>query len=100
MKKLFSCLAAIMALFSISSCLQEERSPEEILVPSPAQVDCSESSFSLTSKVSSGSEKLVDACGFLVGTTKDLADAVTVEGTLNANTFAAALPFRKYGTTY
>ena len=100
MKKLFSCLAAIMALFSISSCLQEERSPEEILVPSPAQVDCSESSFSLTSKVPSGSEKLVDACGFLVGTTKDLADAVTVEGTLNANTFAADLPSRKYGTTY
>ena len=100
MKKLFSCLAAIMALFSISSCLQEERSPEEILVPSPAQVDCSESSFSLTSKVPSGSEKLVDACGFLVGTTKDLADAVTVEGILNANTFAADLPFRKYGTTY
>lgn len=100
MKKLFSCLAAIMALFSISSCLQEERSPEEILVPSPAQVDCSESSFSLTSKVPSGSEKLVDACGFLVGTTKDMADAVTVEGTLNANTFAADLPSRKYGTTY
>ena len=100
MKKLFSCLAAIMALFSISSCLQEERYPEEILVPSPAQVDCSESSFSLTSKVPSGSEKLVDACGFLVGTTKDLADAVTVEGTLNANTFAADLPSRKYGTTY
>ena len=92
--------AYILSLLTIVSCLQEERSPEEILVPSPAQVECSESAFSLTSKVPSGSEKLVDECGFLVGTTKDLADAVTVEGTLNANTFAADLPSRKYGTTY
>ena len=92
--------AYILSLLTIVSCLQEERSPEDILVPSPAQVECSESAFSLTSKVPSGSEKLVDECGFLVGTTKDLADAVTVEGTLNANTFAADLPSRKYGTTY
>jgi len=92
--------AYILSLLTIVSCLQEERSPEDILIPSPAQVECSESAFSLTSKVPSGSEKLVDECGFLVGTTKDLADAVTVEGTLNANTFAADLPSRKYGTTY
>ena len=100
MKKLLSCIAALFTIFTIVSCLQEERSPEEILVPSPAKVECSDASLVLASKVPSGSEKLVDACGFLVGTTKDLADAVTVEGTLNANTFAADLPSRKYGTTY
>lgn len=99
MKKLLSCIAALFAIFSIVSCLQEERSPEEILVPSPTEVDCSES-FSITSKVPKGSEKLVEECGFLVGTTKDLADALTVEGAMTENTFSAALPARKYGTTY
>jgi len=99
MKKLHSCIAALFTIFSLVSCLQEERSPEEILVPSPAEVDCSES-FSLTSKVPKGSEKLVEECGFLVGTTKDLADALTVEGAMTENTFSAALPARKYGTTY
>lgn len=99
MKKLLSCIAALFTIFSIVSCLQEERSPEEILVPSPAEVDCSES-FSITSKVPKGSEKLVEECGFLVGTTKDLADALTVEGSMTENTFSAALPARKYGTTY
>ena len=99
MKKLPSCIAALVTIFSIVSCLQEERSPEEILVPSLAQVDCSES-FSITSKVPKGSEKLVEECGFLVGTTKDLADAVTVESAMTENTFSAALPARKYGTTY
>ena len=99
MKKLHSCIAALFTIFSIVSCLQEERSPEEILVPSPAEVDCSES-FSITSKVPKGSEKLVEECGFLVGTTKDLADALTVEGAMTENTFSAALPARKYGTTY
>ena len=99
MKKLLSCIAALFTIFSIVSCLQEERSPEEILVPSPAEVDCSES-FSITSKVPKGSEKLVEECGFLVGTTKDLADALTVEGAMTENTFSAALPARKYGTTY
>ena len=99
MKKLLSCIAALFAIFSLVSCLQEERSPEEILVPSPAEVDCSES-FSITSKVPKGSEKLVEECGFLVGTTKDLADALTVEGAMTENTFSAALPARKYGTTY
>ena len=99
MKKLLSCIAALFTIFSLVSCLQEERSPEEILVPSPAEVDCSES-FSITSKVPKGSEKLVEECGFLVGTTKDLADALTVEGAMTENTFSAALPARKYGTTY
>ena len=99
MKKLLSCIAVLFTIFSIVSCLQEERSPEEILVPSPAEVDCSES-FSITSKVPKGSEKLVEECGFLVGTTKDLADALTVEGAMTENTFSAALPARKYGTTY
>ena len=99
MKKLLSCIAALFTIFSIVSCLQEERSPEEILVPSPAEVNCSES-FSITSKVPKGSEKLVEECGFLVGTTKDLADALTVEGAMTENTFSAALPARKYGTTY
>ena len=99
MKKLLSCIAALFTIFTIVSCLQEERSPEEILVPSPAEVDCSES-FSITSKVPKGSEKLVEECGFLVGTTKDLADALTIEGAMTENTFSAALPARKYGTTY
>ena len=100
MKKLFSSLVALVALFSISSCLQEERSPEEILIPSPAQVDCSESAFSLTSKVPSGSEKLVYECGFLVGKDKLLGDGLKVEGALTANTFSADFPLRDYGTTY
>ena len=97
MKKL---LTYTLLLLTAISCLQEERSPEDILIPSPAQVDCSEASFSLTSKVPNGSEKLVEECGFLVGTTKDFADAVTVEGTMTANAFAAELPMRKYGATY
>ncbi|MBO5862025.1 MAG: hypothetical protein J6Q88_02700, partial [Bacteroidales bacterium] len=100
MKKLFSRLVALVALFSISSCLQEERSPEEILIPSPAQVDCSESAFSLTSKVPSGSENLVYECGFLVGKDKLLGDGLKVEGALTANTFSADFPLREYGTTY
>ena len=69
------------------------------MIPSPAQVDCSEA-FAITSKVPKGSEKLVEECGFLVGTAKDLADAVTVEGTMTDNAFAAELPMRKYGATY
>ena len=93
-------LTYTLLLLTVVSCLQEERSPEDILIPSPAQVDCSEASFSLTSKVQNGSERLVDECGFLVGTTKDMADAVTVEGTMTANAFAAELPMRKYGATY
>ena len=100
MSRLFKLISYVSAFVLCISCLQEERSPEDILIPSPAQVDCSASSFSLTSKVPNGSEKLVDECGFLVGTAKDMADAVTVEGTMTANSFAAELPMRKYGTTY
>ncbi|MBO5979481.1 MAG: hypothetical protein J6Q12_03515 [Bacteroidales bacterium] len=96
MKKL---LTYTLLLLAVVSCLQEERSPEEILVPSPAQVDCSEA-FAITSKVPKGSEKLVEECGFLVGTAKDLADAVVVEGTMTENAFSAELPSRKYGSTY
>lgn len=54
----------------------------------------------MTSKVPAGSQKLVDECGFLVATTNDLADAVTVEGAMTENSFAAVLPERRYGTTY
>lgn len=96
MKKL---LTYTLLLLTVISCLQEERSPEEILVPSPAQVDCSEA-FAITSKVPKGSEKLVEECGFLVGTAKDLADAVAVEGVMVENAFSAELPSRKYGSTY
>ena len=97
MKKL---LTYTLSLLAAISCLQEERSPEEILVPSPVKVDCSEASFSLTSKVPKGSEKLVEECGFLVGTAKDLADAVEVAGVMVENAFSAELPSRKYGSTY
>ena len=97
MKRLF--ISAFMAFLAVS-CLQEERSPEDILVPSLVQVGCSDSPFSLTSKVPVGSQKLVDECGFLVGATKDLVDAVVVECTMNENTFTAELPTRKYGSTY
>ena len=100
MKKLFSSLVALVALFSISSCLQEERSPEEILIPSPAQVDCSDESLKLTSKVPSGSEKLVDECGFYYGKDESLADATKIAGSMEVNEFAIDLPERNYGTTY
>ena len=100
MKKLLSCIAALFTIFTIVSCLQEERSPEEILVPSPAEVDCSEASLMLTSKVPSGSEKLVYECGFLVGPEKPLTDADRVKGTLSSNYFSASFPVREYGTTY
>ena len=97
MKKL---LTYTLLLLATLSCLQEERSPDEILVPSPAQMESSDSSLMLTSKVPEGSEKLVEGCGFLAGTEKDLADAVVVEGTMTENVFSAELPSRKYGSTY
>ncbi len=97
MKKLF---VLLLPLLVAVGCIQEERSPEEILVPSPAQLDCSELAFELSSKVPIGSQKLVDECGFLVATTKDLADAVDVKGELAENAFRAVLPSRRYGTTY
>ena len=100
MKVLVRCAAALSALFVMSSCLQEERSPEEFLVPSLAEVECSEESFRLSSKVPAGSEKLVYSCGFYLGTSKDMADARQIEGKLSANAFSADFPERAYGTTY
>lgn len=98
MKKLFIYL---LSLCSIVSCLQEERSPEEILVPSPAQVECSDaSSLLLTSKVPKKSENLVDECGFYYSTDESMAHAVKVEASMDVNNFAAELPERNYGTTY
>lgn len=62
MKKLF---ALLLPLLAAVGCLQEERSQEEILVPAPAQMDCSASSFLMTSQVPKGSEDLIDDCGFI-----------------------------------
>ena len=89
-----------LSLCAIVSCLQEERSPEEILVPTLAQVESSESSLMMTSKVPKGSEKLVDECGFYYSTDESMAHAVKVEASMDANNFAAELPERNYGTTY
>ena len=97
MKKLFIYL---LSLCAIISCLQEERSPEEILVPTLAQVECSDVSLMLTSKVPKGAEKLVEECGFYYGTDRSLADATKVEASMDVNNFAVELPERNYGTTY
>ena len=97
MKKLFIYL---LSLCAIISCLQEERSPEEILVPTLAKVDSTESSLMFTSKVPKGTEKLVEGCGFYYGTDKSLADATKVEASMDVNNFAVELPERNYGTTY
>ena len=100
MKTLLRCLAALSFVAVFCSCIQEERSPEEFLVPSLAKVDCSESTFKLSSSVPSGSEKLIYDCGFYLGTSKEMTDARQLEGKLTANTFRADLPERAYGTTY
>lgn len=92
--------AFLLPLLVAVGCLQEERSPEEVLVPSPAQVDCSEASFLMTSKVPSGSQSLIDDCGFFVGTDNSLAGAANVKAVLQDNVFTADLPERNYGTTY
>ena len=97
MKKLF---ALLLPLLAAVGCLQEERSPEEILVPTPAQMDCSASSFLMTSQVPKGSEDLIDDCGFYVGTDNTLSGAVKVKATLTDNKISADLPARDYGTTY
>ena len=97
MKKLFTYL---LSLCAIVSCLQEERSPEEILVPTLAQVESTESSLMFTSKVPKGSEKLVEECGFYYGTDKSLSDATKIEASMDVNNFAVQLPERNYGTTY
>ena len=82
MKVLVRCAAALSAVFVMSSCLQEERSPEEFLVPSRAEGECPEDRFRLSSKVPAGSEKLEYSCGFYLGTSKDLADPRLREGKL------------------
>lgn len=97
MKKLF---ALLLPLLAAVGCLQEERSPEEILVPAPAQMDCSASSFLMTSQVPKGSENLIDDCGFYVGTDNTLSGAAKVKATLTDNNISADLPARDYGTTY
>ena len=97
MKKYF---IYILSLILAVSCLEEERSPEEILVPSPAQVETSDASLMLTSKVPSGSEKLVQECGFYYSKDKSMADTRKVAGVLAGNNFTAELPDRTYGTTY
>ncbi|MBR0322103.1 MAG: hypothetical protein IIX08_06925, partial [Bacteroidales bacterium] len=97
MKKLF---ALLLPLLTAVGCLQEERSPEEILVPTPAQMDCSASSFLMTSQVPKGSENLIDDCGFYVGTDNTLSGAAKVKATLTDNNISADLPARDYGTTY
>ena len=90
----------ILSLLAIVSCLQEERSPEDILVPSPAQVETSDASLMLASKVPSGSEKLVQECGFYYSKDKSVSDTRKVAGVLAGNNFTAELPDRTYGTTY
>ena len=82
MKTLLRCLAALSFVAVFCSCIQEERSPEEFLVPSLAKVDCSESTFKLSSSVPSGSEKLIYDCGFYLGTSKEMTDARQLEGKL------------------
>ena len=100
MKTFVRCLAALSAMFCICSCLQEERSPEDFLVPSLAQIECSESSFVITSKVPSGSEKLVKECGFYLSTSKDMTGATQLKAAMTENSFRTDLPERAYGTTY
>ena len=97
MKKL---LTYTLLLLTAIGCLQEERSPEDVLIPSPAQVDCAEASLVLASKVPAGSEKLVHECGFFVSADKSFSNVIKVEGALNANQFTAEFPVRDYGTTY
>ena len=100
MKTMIRCIAALTVLFAVNSCLQEERSPEDFLVPSLAQIECSESSFVITSKVPSGSEKLVKECGFYLSTSKDMTGATQLEAVMTENSFRTDLPERAYGTTY
>ena len=97
MKKYF---IYILSLILAVSCLEEERSPEEILVPSLTQVECSDASMMLTSKVPSGSEKLIQECGFYFSKDESMADARKIEGELTGNYFTAELPDRTYGSTY
>lgn len=90
----------MLLLLAAVSCLKEERSPDEILIPSPAQVKCEESSFEMTSTVPKGTEDIVYSCGFYVGKDNSLSGATKVTATMQANTFSAPLPSRDYGTDY
>lgn len=92
----------MLLLLAAVSCLKEERSPDEILIPSPAQVKCEESSFTMTSTVQKGTEDIVYSCGFYVAEdqAQTQTNAVKVSATMSANSFSATLPSRKYGTTY
>lgn len=90
----------MLLLLAAVSCLKEERSPDEILIPSPAQVKCEESSFTMTSTVPKGTEDIVYSCGFYVGKDNSLSGATKVTATMQANTFSAPLPSRDYGTDY
>ena len=100
MSRLFKLISYVFVFVLCVSCLQEERSPEEVLVPTPAQVECSDASLLLTSKVPKKSEKLVEECGFYYSTDRSMAHAVRVEALMEANSFAVELPEREYGTTY
>ena len=100
MSRLFKLISYVSVFVLCISCLQEERSPEEILVPSPTQVDCSEASLVLTSKVPKGSEKLVEECGFYYGKEKSMANAAKLQASIEANNFTVELPSREYGSTY
>ena len=100
MSRLFKLISYVSAFVLCISCLQEERSPEDVLIPTPAQVECSDASLLLTSKVPKKSEKLVEECGFYYSTDRSMAHAVRVEASMEANSFAVELPEREYGTTY
>ena len=90
----------MLLLLAAVSCMKEERSPDEILIPSPAQVKCSETSFTLNSTVPKGTEDIVYNCGFYVGKDNSMSGASKVTATMQANSFSADLPSREYGTTY
>ena len=100
MSRLFKLISYVSAFVLCISCLQEERSPEEILVPSLTQVECSDVSLVLTSKVPKGSEKLVEECGFYYGKEKSMANAAKLPASIEVNNFTAELPSREYGSPY
>lgn len=83
----------ILTLFVIVSCLQKERSPEEILVPTLANVESTETSLMLTSKVPKVSEKHVEECGFYYSTDKSMANSTKVY-TFRLN--VSTLPFLSF----
>ena len=54
----------------------------------------------MTSTVQKGTEDIVYSCGFYVAEDQAQTNTVKVSATMSANSFSAALPSRKYGTTY